>query len=127
MVLDEDSTAVSIFVVILVELTVFVNSTNIATNIETTVQSRVALSRHLIVGRYVGRVFFYWSCPKVWNWSHPLKCIEKRPSLGSRKRILCELPEPLGIFSIFLLSELACDRLSRFQCAGQDKSFSFLG
>ena len=43
MVLDEDSTAVSIFVVILVELTVFVNSTNIATNIETAVLSIVDL------------------------------------------------------------------------------------
>ena len=43
MVLDEDSTAVSIFVVILVELTVFVNSTNIATNIET-----AALSNQMV-------------------------------------------------------------------------------
>ena len=39
---DLDSTAVSIFVVILVELTniVFVNSTNIPTNIKTAVLSR---------------------------------------------------------------------------------------
>ena len=41
-VLGVDSAAVSIFVVILVELTntVFVNSTNITTNIETAVLSR---------------------------------------------------------------------------------------
>ena len=40
---DIDSTVVTIFVVILVELTntVFVNSTNITTNIETTVLSTI--------------------------------------------------------------------------------------
>ena len=45
-----DSTAVSIFVVILVELTntVFVNSTNITTNIETAVLSRYHLTLDLI-------------------------------------------------------------------------------
>ena len=39
-----DSTAVSIFVVILIELTVFVNSTNITTNIETAVLSRYIIN-----------------------------------------------------------------------------------
>ena len=41
-----DSTAVSIFVVILVKLTntVFVNSTNITTNIETAALSRIAFT-----------------------------------------------------------------------------------
>ena len=44
---DLDSTAVSIFVAILVELTntIFVNSTNITTNIETAVLSKLRMNK----------------------------------------------------------------------------------
>ena len=48
-----DSTAVSIFVVVLVELTntVFVNSTNITTNIETAVLSTLSLCIRICICR----------------------------------------------------------------------------
>ena len=48
-----DSTAVSIFVVILIELTntIFVNSTNITTNIETAVLSKLRMNKDNIQKR----------------------------------------------------------------------------
>ena len=79
-----DSAAVSIFVVILVELTnsVFVNSTNITTNIETAVLSTLAVSGVLLC-IYVG-VHFYHSQPKFWR---PLLRLRSK-SKKSWKRVL---------------------------------------
>ena len=57
------------------------------------------------------------------HWStHEQACLEVfqlikvMPKLLIRKKIFCELLEPYGVFCIFLLSELACYRLCRFQC-----------